>query len=360
MLNTRVLFLGDSGVGKTTLLYLMKLDEIVTTIPTIGFNVEEIEYKNRKITFWDVGGNDKIKVLWKHYYENTKCIVYMMDISSKENLDSSIDSFNNIFIKQYKDNTNIPIVLFGNIFNDKIEKEFEEIIPQLNLPPEISPHVIKGNILKKEGISELLDYIYDNIEFIEGKEENKNEEKADEGENENENEKVKKEQYKVLMLGLDDSGKTKILYLLKLGESVLTIPSIGFNVEVIENDNWEKNITIWDLGGGEKIRPLWNQYFNKTNGLIWVYDINNNERIEESQNELIKLLDNSDLDNNLPLLIYANKSDLNINGNGVENFLDGIKDHLNNRPYLIKECNMNDVNSYKEGLDWLYNNIKEI
>ena len=71
-----------------------------------------------------------------------------------------------------------------------------------------------------------------------------------------------------------------------------------------------------------------------------------------------KILNNNPKKNeNIPLLMYANKNDLNKNGNKIMNFIDGIKDFLNNRLYFIKECNHNDLESYKEGLDWLYNNL---
>ena len=63
---------GLDAAGKTTILYKMKLGEIVTTIPTIGFNVESVEYKNVSFTVWDVGGQDKIRPLWRHYFENTQ------------------------------------------------------------------------------------------------------------------------------------------------------------------------------------------------------------------------------------------------------------------------------------------------
>ena len=53
----------------------MKLGEVVTTIPTIGFNVETVEYKNISFTVWDVGGQDKIRPLWRHYYQNTQGIL---------------------------------------------------------------------------------------------------------------------------------------------------------------------------------------------------------------------------------------------------------------------------------------------
>lgn len=58
----RILMVGLDAAGKTTILYKLKLGEVVTTIPTIGFNVETVEYKNISFTVWDVGGQDKVKL----------------------------------------------------------------------------------------------------------------------------------------------------------------------------------------------------------------------------------------------------------------------------------------------------------
>ena len=63
----RILMVGLDAAGKTTILYKMTLGEIVTTIPTIGFNVETVEYKNVRFTMWDVGGQDKLRPLWRYY-----------------------------------------------------------------------------------------------------------------------------------------------------------------------------------------------------------------------------------------------------------------------------------------------------
>lgn len=76
----RILMVGLDAAGKTTILYKLKLNEIVTTIPTIGttalqrlgFNVETVEYKGVSFTVWDVGGQDKIRPLWRHYFQNTQ------------------------------------------------------------------------------------------------------------------------------------------------------------------------------------------------------------------------------------------------------------------------------------------------
>ena len=93
-----------------------------------------------------------------------------------------------------------------------------------------------------------------------------------------------KKQMRILMVGLDAAGKTTILYKLKLGEIVTTIPTIGFNVETVEY----KNIcfTVWDVGGQDKIRPLWRHYFQNTQGLIFVVDSNDRDRITEAEREL--------------------------------------------------------------------------
>lgn len=68
----RVVTLGLDGAGKTSVLFKLKQNEFMTMIPTIGFNVETVEYKNLKFTIWDVGGQHKLRPLWKHYYLNTQ------------------------------------------------------------------------------------------------------------------------------------------------------------------------------------------------------------------------------------------------------------------------------------------------
>src|SRR3954469_20274036 len=97
-----------------------------------------------------------------------------------------------------------------------------------------------------------------------------------------------KKEMRILMVGLDAAGKTTILYKLKLGEVVTTIPTIGFNVETVEYKNI--SFTVWDVGGQDKIRPLWRYYFQNTQGLIFVVDSNDRERIGEAREELQRML----------------------------------------------------------------------
>ena len=87
----RILMVGLDAAGKTTILYKLKLGEVVTTIPTIGFNVETVSYKNINFTVWDVGGQDKIRPLWRHYYQNTQGVIFVVDSNDKDRIDDSHD-----------------------------------------------------------------------------------------------------------------------------------------------------------------------------------------------------------------------------------------------------------------------------
>eukprot|EP00475_Leptophrys_vorax_P019478 TRINITY_DN2662_c0_g1_i2.p1 TRINITY_DN2662_c0_g1~~TRINITY_DN2662_c0_g1_i2.p1 ORF type:complete len:153 (+),score=25.99 TRINITY_DN2662_c0_g1_i2:172-630(+) len=116
-----------------------------------------------------------------------------------------------------------------------------------------------------------------------------------------------KRDLRILMVGLDAAGKTTILYKLKLGENVTTIPTIGFNVETVEFKNI--SFTVWDVGGQDKIRPLWRHYFNNTQGVIYVVDSNDRERAMEARDELHRMLNEDEL-RGCTLLVLANKQDL--------------------------------------------------
>jgi len=82
----RILILGLDGAGKTTILYRLQVGEVVTTIPTIGFNVETVTYKNLKFQVWDLGGQTSIRPYWRCYYSNTDAIIYVVDSVDKERI----------------------------------------------------------------------------------------------------------------------------------------------------------------------------------------------------------------------------------------------------------------------------------
>ncbi|CAI0434659.1 unnamed protein product [Linum tenue] len=148
-----------------------------------------------------------------------------------------------------------------------------------------------------------------------------------------------KKEMRILMVGLDAAGKTTILYKLKLGEIVTTIPTI-----------------VWDVGGQDKIRPLWRHYFQNTQGLIFVVDSNDRDRVVEARDELHRMLNEDEL-RDAVLLVFANKQDLPNAMNAAE-ITDKLGLHsLRQRHWYIQSTCATSGEGLYEGLDWLSNNI---
>lgn len=98
-----------------------------------------------------------------------------------------------------------------------------------------------------------------------------------------------------------------ILYKLKLNSDVTTIPTVGFNVETVTYKNVKFN--VWDVGGQDKIRPLWRHYFSGTQGLIFVIDSCDKARMAEARSELHRIILDREMKEAL-LLVFANKQDV--------------------------------------------------
>lgn len=163
-----------------------------------------------------------------------------------------------------------------------------------------------------------------------------------------------KDELRLLMVGLDAAGKTTILYHLKLDQAVNTIPTIGFNVEVIEYKNI--TFTVWDIGGQDKIRTLWRLYFQETQGLIFVVDSNDRERMQEAKDELYRLLKEDDL-KRAALLVLANKQDLP-DAMTASELSERLKLHsLRSRNWYIQSTCALKGQGIFEGLEWLAQQI---
>jgi len=94
--------------------------------------------------------------------------------------------------------------------------------------------------------------------------------------------------YHCVMIGLDGSGKTTILFRLKYGQYTNTVPTIGFNCEKVKT-RLGKVFNIWDVGGQDKTRPLWRSYTRCTDAIIFVVDSSDCDRFEEAKLELLKI-----------------------------------------------------------------------
>jgi len=171
-----------------------------------------------------------------------------------------------------------------------------------------------------------------------------------------------KSEKRILMVGLDAAGKTTILYKLKLGEVVTTIPTIGFNVETVEYKNI--SFTVWDVGGQDKIRPLWRHYYQNTQGIIFVVDSNDRERIDDTsgadnsaKEELHRMLAEDEL-RDAVVLVFANKQDLP-NAMSVNEVTEKLGlNQLRNRKWYIQATCATTGDGLYEGLDWLSTTLK--
>ncbi|CAG2168912.1 unnamed protein product, partial [Oppiella nova] len=111
--------------------------------------------------------------------------------------------------------------------------------------------------------------------------------------------------------GLDSAGKTTALYRLKFDQYLNTVPTIGFNCEKVKLNGKTKGTSflIWDIGGQDKLRPLWRSYTRCTDGIIFVIDSVDDERLEEAKMELMRTAKSPE-NSKVPILVLANKQDL--------------------------------------------------
>jgi ADP-ribosylation factor protein 1 len=175
-----------------------------------------------------------------------------------------------------------------------------------------------------------------------------------------------KDEMRILMVGLDAAGKTTILYKMKLGDVINTIPTIGFNVETVEYKNIE--FTVWDIGGQHLIRPLWRHYYKGSEAVIFVVDSNDRDRIDDNgsnsnddnvRDQLHSMLADEEL-NGAALLVFANKQDLP-NAMSVDEITQRLQlNKLRNREWYIQSSCARSGDGLYEGLDWLSHTLKKM
>ncbi|XP_070610235.1 ADP-ribosylation factor-like protein 14 [Erythrolamprus reginae] len=147
--------------------------------------------------------------------------------------------------------------------------------------------------------------------------------------------KIKEAQ--IIMLGLDSSGKSTLLYMLKCNEVFLTEPTIGFNVEMIKTSK-DMTLTIWDVGGQQKMRTVWDNYLEDTDCLVYVVDSSDKRHLEESKKELELILKHDNI-KNVPVVVLANKQDLPgaLSAEEITRRLN-MKKHCHNRNWYVQPC----------------------
>ena len=163
--------------------------------------------------------------------------------------------------------------------------------------------------------------------------------------------KKKKKEIKGLILGLDNAGKTTILKSFK-GETVLNLPPTkGFNFKKFDYNN--TTFILWDLGGQKSIRKFWDNYYEKENDcIIYVIDSSDSERLEETGKELYNIIQQPEL-SGLPLVIFANKQDLNM-ALSAEEILEQLGlDEIMDRKWTIIASSALTKQGLSTGLKWI-------
>lgn len=155
---------------------------------------------------------------------------------------------------------------------------------------------------------------------------------------------------RILVLGLDNAGKTTILKKLSDEDISHIMPTQGFNIKTLARDNFKLN--VWDIGGQKSIRPYWRNYFDQTDALVYVIDSADKRRMPETGVELGQLLDEEKLDG-IPLLVFANKQDL-MNALPASEISTGLNlVTIRDREWQIQACSAKTKEGLQEGLEWL-------
>ncbi len=166
---------------------------------------------------------------------------------------------------------------------------------------------------------------------------------------------VHKKRMDMFMLGLNNAGKTTILYKLKLGEIVTTTPTTGFNMEAF--DYKDINFTAWDYGDQNKIRLLENHYKRYLPCLLFVVDSSDKERIDLAKEELQKMLEISGFET-APLLVLANKQDLGAMSVDEVTERLGLQT-LRDRNWFVQGASCFTEDGLYEALDWMTQQYRE-
>ncbi|KAI9546903.1 ADP-ribosylation factor protein 3 [Dissostichus eleginoides] len=162
------------------------------------------------------------------------------------------------------------------------------------------------------------------------------------------------QEVRILLLGLDNGGKTTLLKQLASEDISHITPTQGFNIKSVQSQGFKLN--VWDIGGQRKIRPYWRNYFENTDVLIYVIDSADRKRFEETGQELAELLDEEKL-SGVPVLIFANKQDL-LTAAPASEIAEGLNLHtIRDRMWQIQSCSALTGEGIQEGMNWVCKSV---
>jgi len=154
----------------------------------------------------------------------------------------------------------------------------------------------------------------------------------------------------VVLVGLENSGKTTLLNVIGGGAPVETAPTIGLNVKMIKKGGVQ--MKCWDLGGQTQYRQEWGRYTRGCNVILFVVDTNAFHTFPDAKAELHRLLEDREL-NSTPLLVVANKIDLEPHAPEETLIKELNLDYITENPWIIIPCSALKTININEILDWL-------
>ena len=159
----KVLLLGLDNAGKTSILYKLAIGEVITTVPTVGFNLETITGGGFTLNVWDLGGQATIIPYWRCYYVDVACLIFVIDAADPDRLLPAIEQFKNVVSDPDMLAPYVLILankqdLFGAIPANDIVQHVSKIIPKTK-----SWKVIQTSVYKNQGINEGLNWLCDNL-----------------------------------------------------------------------------------------------------------------------------------------------------------------------------------------------------
>ncbi|KAF2879066.1 hypothetical protein ILUMI_27101 [Ignelater luminosus] len=169
----RILMVGLGDAGKTTILYRFKLGEVVQTIPTIGFNVETIEYKNLNFEIWDMGGGDKIWPLYRHYFpqeHHSQDLIFVVDSSDREQIERASYELRNLWeYSSFTMRMDASLLVYANKQDLPDAMNEAEIIEKLGLQSFRNGtwHVQTSCAISGDGLYEGLEWLYNQLKNVE-------------------------------------------------------------------------------------------------------------------------------------------------------------------------------------------------
>lgn len=155
---------------------------------------------------------------------------------------------------------------------------------------------------------------------------------------------------RILLLGLDNAGKTTLLKVLASEDISHITPTQGFNIKSVQSKGFKLN--VWDIGGQRRIRPYWKNYFENTDLLIYVIDSSDRKRFEETGEELTELLEEEKLAG-VPVLIFANKQDLLSAAKASDIAKEMNLNSIRDREWQIQACSAVSGEGVKDGVEWM-------